>query len=224
MLPNACLSGGAGLNSNRAAPLVLVSESGIYLVRAGACCVAAESIGAGGLAGRYATALFELADERKALDEVEGDLDALAGLLAESPELTRLVRSPVISRADQGRAMDAVLEKGGASKLTRRFIGLLAQKRRLFALTAIIGAFRAMLATHRGEIAAEVTSAQPLRPEQLEAVTKAIKDSVGRDVAVDVKVDEALIGGLVVRVGSRMMDGSIRTKLQNLQLAMKEVA
>jgi len=186
--------------------------------------VAAESVGTSGLAGRYATALFELAEESNALDAVEADLSDLDGLLNESPELARLVRSPVISRTNQGNAMESVLEKSGAGELTRRFIGLLAQKRRLFALAAIIRAFRAKLAAHRGEITAEVISAQPLRSEQLDAVTKAIKDSVGRDVAVDVKVDATLIGGLVVRVGSRMMDGSIRTKLQNLQLAMKEVA
>jgi F-type H+-transporting ATPase subunit delta len=186
--------------------------------------VAAESVGTGGLAGRYATALFELAEERDALDAVAADLRDLEGLLGESPVLARLVRSPVISRANQGQAMASVLEKGGAGDLTRRFIGLLAEKRRLFALAAIIRAFRAKLAVHRGEITAEVTSAQPLRAEQLAAVTAAIKDSVGRDVAVDVKIDETLIGGLVVRVGSRMLDGSIRTKLQNLQLAMKEVA
>ena len=186
--------------------------------------MAAESVGTGGLAGRYATALFELAEEHDALDAVAADLRDLEGLLGESPELARLVLSPVISRANQGRAMASVLEKSGAGDLTRRFIGLLAEKRRLFALVAIIGAFRAKLAVHRGEITAEVTSAQPLRAGQLAAVTAAIKDSVGRDVAVDVKVDETLIGGLVVRIGSRMMDGSIRTKLQNLQLAMKEVA
>ena len=186
--------------------------------------MAAESVGTGGLAGRYATALFELAEERSALDAVESDLRDLEGLLSENPELERLVRSPVISRTEQGQAMETVLAKGGAGELTRHFIGLLAQKRRLFALVAIIRTFRAKLAAHRGEITAEVTSAQPLRPEQLAAVTAAIKDSVGRDVTVDVKVDETLIGGLVVRVGSRMLDGSIRTKLQNLQLAMKEVA
>ena len=186
--------------------------------------MAAETVGAGGLAGRYAAALFELAEESRELDVVEGDLNHLATLLAEAEDLNRLVRSPVISRTDQGRSMDVILERAGASDLTRRFIGLLSQKRRLFALSTIVRAFRAKLAAHRGEVTAEMVSAQPLKATQLEAITKAIKDSVGRDVSVDVKVDDDLIGGLVVRVGSRMMDGSIRTKLQNLQLAMKEVA
>ncbi|MBO6559892.1 MAG: F0F1 ATP synthase subunit delta [Nisaea sp.] len=176
-----------------------------------------------GLAGRYASALYELADGEKALDAVADDLRSLRQALIESPELLRLVRSPVLSRDEQTRGITAVLEKMGAQALTRKFIGTVAGNRRLFALDAMITAFLAELAARRGEVTADVTSAVELSKEQLADVTDAIKKAVGQKVAVNLSVDPALIGGLIVRVGSRMIDNSIRSKLQRLQLAMKGV-
>ena len=185
--------------------------------------MAAQSTGLSDIAERYATALFDLALERNQLDAVAADLDALASLLENSDDLNRLVRSPVISRADQGAGIGAVADKGGFSEIVRNFLGVMAQKRRLFVLSAAITAFRRQLAEHKGEVAAEVTSAQPLKPEHEAAVRAALKDVVGRDVALETRVDPSIIGGLVVRVGSRMMDNSVRTKLANIELAMKGV-
>ena len=176
-----------------------------------------------GLADRYATALFELALERTALDAVEDDLATLQALLDESADLRALVRSPVISRADQAKAMAAIVARAGLTGMVGNFIALLARNRRLFALGPAIAAFRAKLAAQRGEVSAEVTSAATLKPHHLAAVKDALRAIVGRDVALETKVDAALIGGLVVRVGSRMIDNSIRTKLQNLELAMKGI-
>jgi F-type H+-transporting ATPase subunit delta len=175
------------------------------------------------LAGRYASALYELADGEKALDAVADDLRSLRQALIESSELLRLVRSPVLSRDEQTRGITAVLENMGAQALTRKFIGTVAGNRRLFALDAMITAFLAELAARRGEVTADVTSAVELSKEQLADVTDAIKKAVGQKVAVNLSVDPALIGGLIVRVGSRMIDNSIRSKLQRLQLAMKGV-
>lgn len=183
--------------------------------------MASEGTGVSELAARYSKALFELADENKALDEVAGDLQALKQLLAESDDLRRLVRSPVISRAEQGRAMTALLERAGASDLTRRFIGLVAANRRLFALPGMIEGYLAELARRRGETTARVTAARPLSDEQVAAITDTLRRSGGKNVTVDVTVDPALIGGLIVRFGSRMVDASVRTKLDKLQLAMK---
>lgn len=183
--------------------------------------MASTGTGASELAARYSTALFELADESKALDQVAGDLAALKQILAESADLRRLVRSPVISRADQGRAMAAVLDKAGISDLTRRFVGLVAKNRRLFALSAMIDAFLAELRRRRGEATAHVTAARPLSDAQLKAVTEALRRSAGNKVSVDVTVDPQLLGGMIVRYGSRMIDSSLRTKLNKLQIAMK---
>ena len=176
-----------------------------------------------GLAGRYATALFELADEAKALDAVADDLRALKALLAESDSLRRLVRSPVLSRDEQGRAIEAVLSKAGASPLTLKFIGVAAANRRLFALPGMIDAYLAELARRRGEMTAQVTSAHALSDSQTKALVDQLKKAVGAKVTVDVSVDPSLLGGLVVKVGSRMIDSSLRTKLSKLQLAMKGV-
>ncbi len=175
------------------------------------------------LAGRYATALFELAVEHKQLDAVAADLTGLDTLLDESADLQRLVRSPVISRGDQIKAVAAILERAGAADLTRRFVGLLAERRRLFVLAAVIEVFDQLLAAHRGEVRASVASAQKLTARQSASIHAALKKALGGEVVVDATVDEALIGGLVVRVGSRMVDASLRTKLQRLELAMKGV-
>jgi F-type H+-transporting ATPase subunit delta len=174
-----------------------------------------------GLAERYAAALYELADEGKALDRVADDLRQLSRLLNDSADLTRLIRSPVLGRQEQGRAMQAVLAKAGVDALTAKFIGLVAQNRRLFAIPAMIKAFLATLARRRGEIAAEVTSAQALSPTQADAVMAALRQAVGAKVSVETRVDSSLLGGMVVRVGSRMVDSSLKTKLQKLELAMK---
>lgn len=176
-----------------------------------------------GLAGRYASALYELAEGEKALDAVAGDLKSLRQALIESPDLSRLVRSPVLTRAEQTRGIAAVLEKMGAHALTQKFLGTVASNRRLFAMNAMITAFLAQLAARRGEVTADVTSAVELSEAQLSDISDALKKGVGQKVSVNLSVDPALIGGLIVRVGSRMIDNSIRSKLQRLQLAMKGV-
>lgn len=184
----------------------------------------ASSVHVSGLAGRYAVALFELAQEQDALDAVAGDLHALRDLLDESADLERLIRSPVLSRDEQARALAAIGERAGFASLTRQFLGLLAHKRRLFALPDVIVAYDAMLAEHRGEVGAEVASAVPLSEEQLESVKKQLAAAVGQTVKLSTTVDPSLLGGLVVRVGSRMIDASIRTKLHQLELALKGAA
>lgn len=177
----------------------------------------------GGLAERYSRALFDLADEGRVVETIAKDLDNLASMIDSSPDLTRLIRSPVISRFDQQRAMAALVNAADMHALTGNFIGLLARNRRLFILPAIIRAFRELLARRRGETAAEVTSAQKLSAAQLSALAAQLKKVVGTDVSVADRVDPSILGGLVVRVGSRMVDSSLRTKLQRLRLAMKGV-
>jgi F-type H+-transporting ATPase subunit delta len=177
-----------------------------------------------GLAGRYAVALFDLAQEQDALDAVAGDLHRLRDLLAGSADLERLIRSPVVSRDEQARAITAIGERAGFAPLTLQFLGLLAHKRRLFALPDVIAAYDAMLAEYRGEVGAEVVSAVPLSPEQLESVERQLSAAVGQTVKLSTEVDPGLLGGLVVRVGSRMIDASIRTKLHQLELALKGAA
>ena len=181
----------------------------------------AQTTGLSNIAERYATALFELTLERGELEVVLSNLESLGSLLSSSEDLDRLTRSPVISRKDQGAAIDAVCESLQLSILVRNFLGVMAKKRRLFVITAVIATFRHKVADHKGEVAAEVTSAHPLKPEQESAVREALKDVVGRDVALEKKVDPSIIGGLIIMVGSRMIDNSIRTKLTNIELAMK---
>lgn len=183
-----------------------------------------QSTYSGGLAERYANALFELAEEDKALDPVAKDLDSLAAMIGESDDLERLIRSPVISRGEQSRAMEALLDASGMHDLTKKFIGLLARNRRLFVLPAIIAAFRDILARRRGETAAEVVSAQKLSESQLAALRAALKQAVGTDVAIADRVNPDILGGLIVKVGSRMVDSSLSTKLQRMRLAMKGVS
>ena len=185
--------------------------------------MAAQHSGTAGLAARYAAALFDLADEAKQLDAVAADLRTLRALIAESDDLRRLVRSPVLSRAEQGKAMAAVLQQAGLGDLLRRFVALVAENRRLFALTDMIDAYLAELARRRGEVTATVTSATALSEAQTASVTDALKRAVGGKVAVELRTDPSLIGGLVVKVGSRMIDSSLKSKLQRLQLVMKGV-
>lgn len=185
--------------------------------------VSAKTSGASGLAGRYATALFELASEEKKLDEVASDLQQLGAMVADSGDLSRLIRSPVISRDDQIRAMAAIGDAAGFSQLTKNFIGVVADNRRLFAVPAMIKAYQTMLAESRGQATAEVLSAKPLSDAQRQAVAEALKQAIGTTVQVEERVDASLLGGLVVKVGSRMIDSSLKTKLQQMRLAMKGV-
>ncbi len=176
-----------------------------------------------GIAGRYATAVFDLAVEDGALDAVAADFETLGELLVSHDDLRGVVRSPLISREDQGRALEAVLEKAGAHALTRKFIALVAEKRRLFSLGDIIRAFGQLLARHRGEVTADVISAQALSDAQSAALSDQLQASMGQKVKINASVDPALIGGLIVKVGSRMIDSSLATRLANLERKMKEV-
>jgi F-type H+-transporting ATPase subunit delta len=185
--------------------------------------LAGESTGISSLAERYAAALFELADERHALDEVASDLRELRGMLAESGDLTRLVRSPVLSRTEQAKAMAALVEDAKLSKLTADFVAIVARNRRLFAVPAMIEAFLEELAKRRGEVTAEITAAQPLSEAQQGALGDQLRRVVGSRVAIDVKVDPSLLGGMILRIGSRMVDGSLKGQLRRLQLSMKGI-
>jgi len=166
-------------------------------------------------------ALFELANETKAVDAVSKDLARLRTLIIGSKDLARLVRSPVFTRQEQGRAIDAVLDRLGVHPLTKNFVGLLAQKRRLFVIANIIAAFEALVANQRGEMRAEVTSAKELKPDQLTMLAGTLKDVLKREVRLAERVDPSLLGGLVVKVGSRQIDSSIKSKLVRLQRAMR---
>jgi len=176
------------------------------------------------MAGRYAAALFELAKEQRQLEQVERDLSSLRAMLDDSMDLRRLVLSPIISADDQAKGLGAVLERAGISGLTANFVKLIARNRRLFAATDIMKAFRALLARERGEVSADVTSAHPLTPEQMQLLSDTLKTSIGKNVRIDTRVDPNLLGGLVVKVGSRMIDSSLRTKLNNLKVVMKGIA
>jgi len=186
--------------------------------------VSAESTTVSGLAGRYATALFELALEARSLDAIAAELDQLAKLIQDSADLGKLVSSPLFGREQQLKAVTAVLQAAGASDMLRRFVGVVAYNRRLFILPRIIRDFRTLLAAHRGEVVARVTAASALSDQQIAALKASLKDALKRDVGLDIWIDPALIGGLTVKVGSRLVDASVRSKLQSLKVAMKGVA
>ena len=186
--------------------------------------VAGEGANLSGMAGRYATALFELALDDNALDAVRADLDRFDAAVAQSADLARLVRSPVFSAKEQVRALTAVLELIGLRGLSAQFLLTIASNRRLSAVRDIIRAYRQLVARHRGEVAAQVTLAQPPSERHLAALKEALDSVTGKHVQVDVKVDPAIIGGLVVKLGSRMVDSSLRTKLNALKHAMKEAS
>jgi F-type H+-transporting ATPase subunit delta len=173
------------------------------------------------LAGRYATALFELARDQRQLEAVGTSLAALKQALADSEDLSELTTSPLTRRDDALKSVSAVAEAMRLDPITANFLGVLAQNRRLGQLGAIIRNFNLLAAFHRGETTAEVTSAHPLDDRQVEALKTNLKSRLGRDVAVDLSIDPTILGGLVVKVGSQMIDGSIRTKLNNLAHAMK---
>jgi len=185
--------------------------------------VAGEEPIISGMAGRYATALFELALENKAVDAVKADLDRFDALVAESADLTRLVRSPVFGAETQTKALGAVLDKAGIGGLTAQFLKVVIANRRLFAVGDIVKAYRALVARHKGEVTGYVTVAEPLSQAHREEIRSALNAVTGKDVRIDVKVDPSIIGGLVVKLGSRMVDSSLRTKLNALKQAMKEV-
>jgi F-type H+-transporting ATPase subunit delta len=184
--------------------------------------VAAEDPSVSGVSGRYATALFELARDEKSVDAVRADLDRFDAMLADSAELKRLVRSPVFSADVQLKALAAVLDKAGITGVAANFLKVLTANRRLFAVDEVIRAFRALVAKFRGEATADVTVAEQLNDKNLDALKAALKSVTGKDVALNVKVDPSIIGGLVVKLGSRMVDSSLRTKLNSIKHAMKE--
>jgi F-type H+-transporting ATPase subunit delta len=184
--------------------------------------VAGEDPSVSGVSGRYATALFELARDEKSIDAVKADLDRFESLLNDSADLKRLVRSPVFSAEAQSRALTAVLDKAGMSGIPANFLKVLTANRRLFAVTDVIRAFRALVARFKGEASADVTVAETLSDKNLDALKTALKSVTGKDVTLNVKVDPSIIGGLVVKLGSRMVDSSLRTKLNSIKHAMKE--
>ncbi len=176
-----------------------------------------------GVAGRYATALFEIARDGQLLDEVERDLREIETVHAHSADFREILANPVYSRNEQGKAIAAIAAAMGLGATTASTLGLMARNRRLFVLPDLLAQVKGLIAAHRGEVTAEVTSAKKLTKAQTEALAATLKQSVGKDVKLDVTVDESLIGGLVVKVGSRMINSSIRSKLAALQNVMKEV-
>jgi len=177
-----------------------------------------------GVPGRYASALFELSSEEKATEEVSRQLQTFQSAIDQSEDLSRLVRSPVFSSEDQLGAITAVAGQLGITGTTLNFLKLTAKNRRLSVVPDMIKAYATLLASSKGEIAGEVTSAEPLSATQLEDLKAALKSSLGRDVLLSTRVDSTLLGGLIVKVGSRMMDNSLKTKLQTLKIAMKGTA
>jgi F-type H+-transporting ATPase subunit delta len=176
-----------------------------------------------GIAARYATAIFELAKEDKALPALESDVDALDAALHDSHDFRELIASPVYSREEQAAAVTAIARKAGLSQIVTNTLALMAGNRRLFVLPQLVRELRARIAADKGEVTAEVTAAKALTKAQEDKLAKTLKASVGKDVKISMAVDESLIGGLVVKVGSRMIDTSIRSKLAALQNSMKEV-
>ena len=184
--------------------------------------MAAEDPSVSGVSGRYATALFELARDEKSIDAVKADLDRFEAMLADSADLRRLVRSPVFSADSQSKALAAVLDKADISGISAKFLKVLTANRRLFTVSDVLRAFRALVARFRGEATADVTVAETLSDKNFDALKTALKSVTGKDVALNVNVDPSIIGGLVVKLGSRMVDSSLRTKLNSIKHAMKE--
>ncbi|MEZ5812278.1 MAG: F0F1 ATP synthase subunit delta [Rhizobiaceae bacterium] len=176
-----------------------------------------------GVAQRYAASLYELAEDAKSVSRVEGDLDRFEKLIEGSDDLKRLITSPVFSGDEQLRAISAVIDKAGISGLTGNFVRVVARNRRLFAAPAMIRAFRHIAAAARGEVAADVTSAHALSAAQKKELAAALKSVAGKDVAMNVTVDPSILGGMIVKIGSRQIDTSLKTKLNSLKLALKEV-
>jgi len=184
--------------------------------------VAGENGIVSGMAGRYATALFELALETNSVEQVQSDLKGFDALVAANADLTRLVRSPVFSAEDQAKALVAILEKAGIKGVAANFLRVVAANRRLFAVSEIIRGFNRLVAAHKGEVTAQVTVAEQLNDARLNEIRDALKAVTGKNVQVNVDVDPSIIGGIKVKVGSRMVDASLRTKLNSIKFAMKE--
>jgi F-type H+-transporting ATPase subunit delta len=184
--------------------------------------VAESSTFVSSAAGRYATALFELASESDALPQTETDMTALGQALNDSDDLRALISTPIYTRDEQGAAMAALADAMGLSVLVKNVVALMATKRRLFVLDEVINIFAQLMAEHRGEVTADVTAARKLSKGQQTALIKTLKAAIGREVKLNLAVDEAIIGGLVVKVGSKMIDTSIRSKLASLQNSMRE--
>ncbi len=176
-----------------------------------------------GIAERYATAIFEIAKETKTLADLESGLDDLSSVLAESADLRDLINSPVYTRDVQGKAIAGIADKMGLQPVLKNALSLMAEKRRLFVLPQLVDQLRAMIADEKGEVTADVVTAKALTKTQSEKLAKTLTARVGKDVKINATVDETLIGGLVVKVGSKMIDTSIAAKLSSLQNAMKEV-
>ncbi|WP_068085378.1 F0F1 ATP synthase subunit delta [Polycladidibacter stylochi] len=176
-----------------------------------------------GVALRYASALIDLAEEQGVIAEVEAGLYKFEALMNECEDLDRLIKSPAFTAEVQLKALTAVLEKAGITGLTANFVKLVAENQRLFALRSMINGFRVQLAERRGEVTAHVTTAQELSDEHIATLREAINASEGKNVNIAAKVDPSIIGGLIVKIGSRMVDASLRTKLNSLKFAMKEV-
>ena len=176
-----------------------------------------------GIAERYATAIFEISQESKGLKKLETGVDDLADALDSSADLREVISSPVVSRDEQGHAISAIAKKMNLPPALAQGLGLMAQKRRLFVLPQLIAQLRGLIADHKGEVSAEVISAKALTKAQSDKLAKSLKARIGKDVKINAAVDESLIGGLIVKVGSKMIDTSIRSKLSSLQNSMKEV-
>lgn len=185
--------------------------------------VADSSQSVSGVAERYASSLFALALEEGNVAEVASALDGFQGLIDGSEDLQRLIKSPVFSASEQLGAVTAILDKAGISGIAANFVKVAASNRRLFAVPGMIRAFREIYARHRGEISADVTAARPLTAEQETELKAALKGVTGKDVTINVAVDPAILGGLIVKLGSRQIDTSLRTKLSTLKLSLKEV-
>jgi F-type H+-transporting ATPase subunit delta len=177
-----------------------------------------------GMAGRYATALLGLALEEKAVDAVKADLDRFDAMVAESEDLSRVVHSPRLTAGQQNAALKAVLERAGIGGLAANFLLFVASKRRLFAVHRMIRAYRALVAAHKGEVTAQVTVAQALSNAHREALQDVLRSVTKQRVQIDMEVGPAIIGGLIVKIGSRMVDSSLRTKLNAIKFAMKEAS
>ena len=175
------------------------------------------------MAGRYAGALFELALDNKSVDAVKKDLDQFDALVSGSADLNRLIRSPAFGADEQLKALSAILAKAGITGLAANFLRVITTNRRLFAARDMIRGYRALVARHKGEVTAQVTVAEKLNDKNLDALKSALKSVTGgKDIDLDVRIEPAIIGGLIVKVGSRMVDSSLRTKLNAIKLAMKE--
>ncbi len=173
---------------------------------------------------RYGSALFELARDANSLESVEKDVNSLRTMLGESADLKRLIKSPLFSAEVQGKALSAIMDKAEITGLTANFVKLVAKNRRIFALPGMLKAFGELLADHRGETIAVITSAEPLSESQVAALKEALAEKAGGTIKLETHVDPTLIGGLIVRLGSQMIDTSVRTRLQGLRAAMKEAA